>query len=145
QGGDLYNGFDDDRQNTIMFSPSYLNFVTDQFGVGGDFSFNRTSQGDFSFTTIGVGPKVAYFFDNGTNTIPFVGGGINYISIGDGDGTEGGFATKLGGGIFIRKGHLGISFEAGWLRESYKPDGATDNITGSTIFIGAGFAGFLYK
>ncbi len=145
QGGDLYNNFDDKPQNTIIFTPSYYNFVIDQLGVGGDFSLNRVSQGDFSFTTIGVGPKLAYFFDSGGNGIPFIGGGFNYISIGDGDNTEGGFSTKIGGGIMVRKGHLGVSLEVGWLRESYKPDGATDRINGSTIFFGAGLVGFLFN
>ena len=143
QGGDLYSNFNDDPVNTIMFVPSYYHLVADKLGVGGDLSFTRTSQGDFSFNTFGFGPKVAYFFDSGSNTIPFAGGGVNYISIGDGDESEGGFAVKLGGGVIVRKGHLGLSIEAGWLRESYSPDGG-DNISGNTIFIGASFLGFLY-
>ncbi|MEO1263787.1 MAG: hypothetical protein AAFZ15_33575 [Bacteroidota bacterium] len=144
QGGDLYNNFNDDPVNTFMIVPSYYHLVVDKFGVGGDLSFTRTSQGDFSFNTFGFGPKVAYFFDSGNNAIPFAGGGFNYISIGDGDNSEGGFAVKLGGGVIVRKGHLGLSIEAGWLRESYSPDGG-DNISGNTIFIGASFLGFLYS
>ena len=144
QGGDLYSDFNDDPANTFIFSPSYYHLIVDKLGVGGDLTFNRTSQGDFSFNTFGIGPKVAYFFDSGSNTIPFAGGGVNYISVGDGDDSDGGFAVKLGGGVIVRKGHLGLSIEAGWLRESYSPDGG-DNIAGSTIFVGASFLGFLYS
>ncbi len=143
QGGDLYES-GDDRANTIMVSPSYLYFVDDKLAVGGALSFNRVSQGDFDFTTFGIGPKAAYFFDSGAPAIPYIGAGFSYLSVGSDGENEGGFGYNIGGGAIIRKGQLGFSFEGGLMAESYKPDGADDRIKGNTIYVAVGIVGFLY-
>ena len=145
QGGDLYGGFDDDRLTTIAIIPNLFYFIAPGIGIGGDLSYNRTSQGDFSFTIWGAGPKIGYFIDSGGNTIPFVSGGVNYLSFGDDDDSEGGFRFKFGGGILIRKGHMAVSIEAGYILDRFKFEGASESTTGNTIIIAVGFAGFLYK
>lgn len=145
QGGDLYGGFDNDRLTTIAIVPSLFYFVAPGIGIGGDLSYNRVSRGDFSATIWGVGPKIGYFVDSGSNTIPFVAGGINYLSIGDDDDSEGGLRFKFGGGILIRKGHMAVSIEVSYVLDRFKFEGASESTTGNTIAIGVGFAGFLYK
>lgn len=58
KGGDLYEGFDDDRLTTIAIVPSLFYFISPGLGVGGDLSFNRLYQRDFSAHVLGIGPKV---------------------------------------------------------------------------------------
>ncbi|MFQ5708493.1 MAG: hypothetical protein ACE5HO_13630 [bacterium] len=144
QGGDLYDGFRDDRVTTIAIVPSLFYFIAPGLGIGGDLSLNRASQGDFSTTTFGIGPKAGYFFDSGTNMIPFVGAGVNYLSLDFGNDNQGGLRFKFAGGVFIRKGHLAVGIEVGYLYDRFKPEGFSESITGNTILIGAGFGGFLY-
>ncbi len=104
QGGDLYSSqtydpYDgsvvDDRITTIGIIPSLFYFISPGIGFGGDLSYNRMSQGDNSSTTWADGPKIGYFIDSGSNTIPYVGGGVNYLSIGDQDNSENGFRLNL--------------------------------------------------
>ncbi len=145
QGGDLYGGFANDRLTTLAIIPSLFYFFAPGIGIGGDLSYNRTSQGDNSLTIWGAGPKIGYFIDSGSNTIPFVSGGVNYLSVGDGDDSEGGFRFKFGGGILIRKGHMAVSMEAGYVLDRFKFEGASESTTGNTFAIAVGFAGFLYN
>lgn len=144
QGGDLYEGFDDERLTTISIVPSVFYFVSPGLGLGADLSYNRVSQGDFSATIWGVGPKVSFLFDSGTNAIPFIAGGVNYLSIGANDESEGGIRLKFGAGFLIRKGHMAVSIEADYVYDRFKPEGFSEFITGNTILIGVGFARFLY-
>ena len=145
QGGDLHEGFDGDRLTTIAVVPSVFYFIAPGIGLGGDLSYTRLSQGDNSFTTWGAGPKVGYFIDSGGNTIPFVAGGVNFLSTDLFGDSETGFGFKVGGGILIRKGHLAVAIEAAYLYERFKPEGFSESITGNTIAIGVGFAGFFFN
>ena len=144
QGGDLHENFGGDRQSNFLFTPSYLRFVMDKLAIGGSFSLNRISQGDASFTIWGIGPKASYFFDTDANSIPYLGIGLGYRSIGSDGDNEGGFGYNIGGGFMLRKDHLGVTIEAGYQGESFKPAGASDNITGNTLYISVGFAALLY-
>ncbi len=107
-------------------------------------SFSRRSQGDNSATTWGVGPKIGFFIDSGGNTIPFVAGGVNFLSIDFGE-SETGFGFKAGAGILICKDHLAVSIEAGFVHERFKPEGFSESITGNTIAVGVGFAGLFFN
>jgi len=109
QGGDLYaGGEDEDRLTTLAIIPSLFYFVAPGLGIGGDLSYNRQSQGNQSLTIWGAGPKLGYFMDSGSNTIPFLAGGINFLSIGDEDDSESGFRFKIGGGVLLRKDHMAL-------------------------------------
>jgi len=83
--------------------------------------------------------------DSGSNSIPFLGGGINFLSIGDEDDRESGFRFKFGGGVLFRKDHMALSLEVTYLSDRFKVEGADESISGNTITVGVGFAGFLYK
>lgn len=148
QGGDLYEGFEGDRLVTIDLVPSALYFAANGLGVGADFSFSRVSQGDNSVSVTGVGPRAGYFFESENNWIPFFAGAVNLLSIsgelgGESD-SETGLRLKLMAGVLLRKGHLGVSFEAHYYYDRFKPEGFEDAITGDTLLLGIGLAGFFY-
>lgn len=151
QGGDLYENFDGDGITTVSIVPSVFYFVTPSIGIGGDLSLTRQSQGDFSNTVWGAGPKAGYFFNSGSSTIPYVAVGWNYLSIGASNGdeseSEGGTRWKFAGGVLLRRDHLGIVMELGYSRDSFSVegfDGDNESFAGSIISLGIGFAGLLY-
>lgn len=144
QGGDLYGGFSNERLSNLVISPSALFFVADRFALGAALSLNTISQGGSSSTNLGIGPKIAYLFDSGSPTIPYLGGGVSYLSFGSDGDNEGGIGFDLGGGVIIRKGHLGFSFEGGYRLQSFKPEGFSENISGNIIYLAVGIIGFLH-
>jgi hypothetical protein len=146
QGGDLYAGGEDEaRLTTLAIIPSLFYFVAPGWGIGGDLSYTRQSQRDESLTIWGAGPKIGYFIDSGSNSIPFLSGGINFLSIGNEDDSESGVRFKFGGGVLLRKDHMAVAFEATYLNDRFKFEGADESTSGNTILVGIGFAGFLYK
>lgn len=146
QGGDLYAG-GDDRANIVTIVPSLIYFISPGIGIGGDLSYARQSQGDFSATEWGAGPKIGFFMDSGGSMIPFIAAGANYLSFSNSfdDDSENLLRFKVAGGILIRKDHLAVSIEAGYLLDRFKPEGADESVNGNTIVIGIGFAGFLFN
>jgi len=145
QGGDLYD-FGGDRLTRITVAPGFLKFVSDKIGVGGDMSLSFTAVGDANSTSLTIGPKAAYFFDNGSTTLPFVGLGVSFmtVDVGFGDNANG-FRIQPSGGIVIRKGHVGFVFEGGVQLDSLKPDGASDSTSGNIIFLAVGVNAFLFE
>ncbi len=97
-----------------------------------------------SSTIFGLGPRVGYFFDAGTNAIPFFGGGFGLRLFGDEDDIETGFGFQFGGGILLKYGHLGTFFEGGVQFERYNPDNS-DAITGNSIYLNVGLAVLLFS
>ncbi len=144
QGGDLYEQ-DDDRFTTLTITPGLLYFIAPGIGLGIDYSYTRISERGTTSSSWGAGPKMGIFFDSGASFIPFVSGGVNYLSIDPGDVSESGLRMKVSGGMLIRNGHLAVSVEAGFVYDRFKFEGASSATTGNTILIGVGFAGFLYQ
>jgi len=144
QGGDLHDYTGNTRQNNWMLTPTYLYFIIEKLGIGGNLSYDRESQGSNSFTTWGIGPKASYFFDSGQKTIPFAAFSANYASIGVDGETQGGMAFVLSGGETIRMGKLAIILEAGYRVERFKFDGAEEATSGNTFFLAVGFGAFLF-
>lgn len=82
QGGDLYETVGGDRGTTITINPTFGYFVTPGLALGGDVQFQKTSQGDFSTTTIGIGPSLAYYFGQPASKVyPFISGNVGYASL----------------------------------------------------------------
>ena len=127
----------DDRITTISLVPSMLAFVSPGFGLGGDLSLTYIGVGSSSQTTIGIGPKAAYFFDSGSSTIPFLGAGVSFLSYSNGSSSTG-YRVKIGGGILLRKDHLGVIIEADYVLDT------VEDISYNTIMLNLGFAGLLY-
>jgi hypothetical protein len=141
QGGDLFEDIEENRLTTIAIVPSVFYFVIPGLGIGADASYNRQSQGDNALYTLGIGPKVGYFLDSGSAAIPYVAGGGGFTTIGNGD-SESGYYFKVGGGVLLRKDHLAVAFEAGYMYTSFDIEG--ESFSGNAITVGVGFAGFLF-
>jgi hypothetical protein len=151
QGGNLYEAVDGSRVTTVLIVPSLITFLRPGLGIGGDFTYESLSQGDYSSSSMGVGPKIGYFIDSGGNVIPFAAGGVNLLftgyTYGNNSDSMTGFRFKYGGGVLIRKDHLAFTIEATYFSDSYSVEqgGASESISGNIFAISVGFAGFLYK
>ena len=145
QGGDLYGGYNNERLNVVSIMPSMFYFVSPGLGIGADLAYDLRYRGSSSYTTLGVGPKIGYFGESGSNLIPFVAGGVSFLTTGSDLGDANGYRIKFGGGIIIRKGRLGASFEVSYLLDSYNLEGSSGSTTGNTIIFGVGLAGFLFE
>lgn len=144
QGGELYE-FNAERFYRLSLSPSLLYFVMPGFGVGLDFNFSRLGRAGESLVSTGIGPQAGLFFEINGGVIPFIGGGVSHLSVGSDDERDWGVGFNLGVGAFIRKGHLAAGIEVNYVFERFKPEGFAGAITGNTILVGIGLAGFLYK
>lgn len=142
--GRLNTGFRNDPITTINFSPSYLYFISDRLGLGVTAGFTRISQRDASASSWGFGPQISYYFDSSHTAIPYLGGSLNYISINDSRRTATGIGTNVGGGILIRKGHLGFTIQGGYQYDSVKRENTIGQLTGGTVYFRFGFVGLLY-
>jgi len=144
QGGDLYGGYSNERLNVVSIMPSLFYFVSPGLAVGADLSYDLRYRGSSSYTTLGVGPKIGYFGETGSNLIPFVAGGVGFLTTGSDLGDTNGYRIKFGGGVIIHKGRLGASFEVSYLLDSYSYEGSSESITGNTIIFGVGLVGFIF-
>ena len=108
-------------------------------------NWTRSSQGDFSISSFGIGPRARYYFGSNENVIPFAGLGGDIMIIGTNDSdNQTGFGFNFGGGVIIRKGHVGFSFEGNYQWQSFNDDFFDERITGNNIFLSVGIVGFLY-
>ncbi len=142
-GGDLYE-VDGHHLEEFTVVPSVLYFVASGLGFGADISLHHQKQGDFSFTTVGVGPKAGYFFGSGGTAIPFLTTGAHLLSMRDDFGTETGFGFKFGGGLILRSGNLAFSLGVSIAHQSINFDDIDETITGEQLLIDIGIGGFLY-
>jgi len=133
-----------DRINSISFAPSYMHFVSDRIGFGAAVGLTRVSQGDENVSSWGFGPQVGYYFDNGHSVIPYLGGSVNYISVDDSRRKAAGFGINLGGGMLIRKAHLGVAIQGGYQYDNVKKERTAGRVSGGTIYFRFGFVGFIY-
>ena len=67
---------DDDKATTIALSPYVQYFFSTGLAIGGELQFSRTSQGDRTFTTYGIGPAISYYFVRPSDVQPFVRGSL---------------------------------------------------------------------
>lgn len=149
QSGDLYAG-DDESATTITIEPNVIYFIAPKVGLSADAFYSGRFRDDISLNSWGIGPGIGYFFDSGTSAIPYISGGVNYISLYEEH--DNGYRYKLGLGVLFRKDHLAISVEIGYMhdRNKFEYYNAWSNVknkktfTGDTVGISVGVAGFLY-
>lgn len=67
---------DEDNITTIALSPYVQYFLSTGLAIGGELDFSRTSQGDRTFTTYGIGPAISYYFVRPSDVQPFVRGSV---------------------------------------------------------------------
>lgn len=70
-----------DKNGGSSFSlfPFAMFYVAPGLALGGSAGFSTYGANHYSGTTIGIGPRVAYYFDIGNPTLyPFVAGGVSF-------------------------------------------------------------------
>lgn len=143
QPSNIYASFVGDRVKSINFRATYLHFLKDKLAFGPSFGLSRTGQNSNNTTgSWGVGPRLFYFADNGRPVFPYLGGGIDFVSIISDNTVPAGFGTQLAIGTMFRKDHLGVFFELGLQTQNVK--GRSDRVKGRVVYFSVGFAGFLF-
>jgi hypothetical protein len=147
QSGDLYENGAGDGITNIAILPNAGFFVMPGLLIGASVVFDKSSQGDDSQSLTGFGPMVSYYFDGGGSMIPYVGGRYEIGKLkseGNGFSSEqDGTRMVLGGGILLRRGHLGIAIELGYIMETVDVNGT--DVDGNTLAIGVGLVGLLHR
>jgi hypothetical protein len=147
--GDFYG---DDAISTFALAPSARYFIIDGLAVGVDLLLNTESEGNYTDTTIGIGPVVAYMFDVNSPTLyPYVGAGV---AIGSNkhsrsgaysyENTTSAFIFKFAGGVaFMVKPNLAVLAELGYSVESYKGEDWDKSEGGGTFSFSVGLSAFI--
>lgn len=162
-GGDAYENADGDGQTSIQFMPFLAYFVAPSIAVGGEVLYNSASWGDYSESTFGVGPTVAYFFNlDPTRTeikgtmYPFVQAFFKYGKNTVDSGVEGADEVKTtatyfgakGGVMYMATDHWALNANVFYQSETLKlddaPEGADDSISGNTLGLHVGLTAFLF-
>lgn len=147
-GGDL-NEVNDEGLTVISVNPVFLYFIMPNIGVGGDFEYLSTSQGDASSTFLGLGPTVAYFIGNENSTmLPFVSVALLYgsSSIEHSDKIE---STDMnfefsGGAVLMAAKNVGFRASVFYLMQSHKLKDADESTKGSVFGLRVGVNGFVF-
>ena len=154
-GGDLYENSDGDRLTTIELDPFISYFLTPGLALGGNFLLERMSQGDWSLTTWGIGPRLIYFIGGSQpistvkgKTYPFLDAAFLYIKntfkYDSDESSSLGTMIRFGGGILhMLSDSVGLFGEAVYSIDSIKPEDG-DSESGNQFNIAAGFTFFLY-
>lgn len=145
-GGELFENVDGDRANTVLLNPSVLYFVAPGLAIGGELYVENASQGDFSVTTIGVGPEVTYFFGGPESTVyPFIAAGVSYASLSsdfvDASGIGFGFGA---GAAFMLTSSVAITAGGSYEISNLSVDQTNETQSGNTIRLELGVAAFLF-
>jgi len=156
QSGDAYENADGDGVTTIALEPSVGYFVAPSIMVGGRILFESASQGDDKVTTFGIGPEVGYYFNlDAARTeakgaiYPYVKAFFVYAQY-KFEWTGGDATTDVtmfggeGGGVFMLSNAIGLNASVKFQSESFKPEGADESISGTTLQVGAGITAFLW-
>ncbi len=142
--GEFYG---DDAISSFSLMPAVRYFVIDGLAVGLDLLLQTNSAGEYTDTTFGIGPTVAYMFDvNSPTFYPYVGAGVVYGSnkqSWDRYSTTG-FIFKFAGGVaFMLNPNLAVLAELGYAIESYKY-GEWDAESGGTFSLSIGLSAFIH-
>ena len=153
-GGDLYEYGDEGRRTWIGLSPVVDYFVAPNLFIGPALSLSRSTQGDYSNTSFDIGAAVGYALGSGGGSmIPFLKGVFQFSSSTTKDtyndqeteSKSSGTSISVGGGLlFPVAKHAGITVEAKYYMDSWKPEGADKSTSGNIIAIEVGVLGMLY-
>jgi hypothetical protein len=151
--GDLYQG-GGKPFTAILVMPQTVHFLARNFGFGADLLLLVTNQGDNKSTTLGVGPKIMYFFGGKENkSYPYLTAGFYYlrndIQYEDIDiftkGVLYGTRWKLGfGSSWNVTPHLGVLMEASYNRDKLKHEDTKKSKTGNMVIVSIGLVGFSF-
>lgn len=136
---------------TIVIAPQVSYFIMPNLAVGGLVNFLGQSQSGSSFSQLGIGPTIAYYFgDQSTTLYPFVQGAVFYNSITSSYSGYYSSSTTIGGvGFEVDAGitpmlarNIGLTLAAFFRLSNY-----SQNITSSSINtfgLRVGITGFLF-
>jgi len=151
--GDLYTG-GGKSFTAILVMPHTAHFFLRNFAVGGDLLVLLTTQGDNKSTTLGVGPKIMYFFGGkDIKSYPYLTAAFYYIrndiQYEDIDfllqGILSGTRFKLGAGVsWMIAPQLGLVMEASYNRDKLKPEEDGKSKSGNMVIVSMGLAGFTF-
>jgi hypothetical protein len=152
--GDLYQGRGKPF-TAILVMPSASHFFVRNFAVGGDLLLFLTAQGDNKSTTLGVGPKISYFFGGKqSKSYPYLTSGFYYLRNDVqyenidflAQGVLSGTRFKIGAGAsWMIDQHLALLGEISYNRDTLKPqDGGIKSTSGNMVIVSMGLAGFTF-
>jgi outer membrane protein W len=150
-GGDL-NEVNGEKSTEIMVNPFIGYFIVPNLGVGLEGIFAKESQGDYSVSAFGVGPRVAYFLGNASSkTFPFLGAGVFLVKGKAETGDPGVTAEETQFNISVSAGitamvakNVGITGKVYYTLESNKPKDADEAIKGNIIGVALGISSFIF-
>jgi len=153
--GDLYENPDKKPFTALLLTHQVACFVMPRLGVGGDLLVFLTQQGANKSTTLGVGPKLMYFFgEKDKKANPFVTSGFYLIRNdveywGLMNDSYYGTRFKLGGGTNVMLSrHLGLLIEASYNMDNLTLEGKAEekdkSEAGVMVIITMGLVGFFF-
>ncbi len=150
--GDLYGG--GKSFTAILLMPHTVHFFVRNLGIGGDLLMLLTARGDNKSTTLGVGPKIMYFFGGkDSKSYPYLTSGFYYlmndIEYEDIDfllsGVYTGTRFKVGAGLsWLIYPHLSLVVEASYNRDKLKHEDGGKSKSGNMVIVSMGLAGFTF-
>ena len=143
-GGDLHE-VEGEKLTSFLFNPSVGYFFAPNLVIGLEALFDSEKQGDSKTTTLGIGPKMAFYFgDSGTDLFPFLGASAVVGKLSNhADHSLVDFTFAAGVTKMIAK-NVGLTVKAAYVIESSKPEKADDAIKGNKIGIGIGLSTFIF-
>ncbi len=164
QSGDLFEDMDGDGitsfgigsssvglTENFELSPTVGYFVSPGVFIGAQFGYLGYSRGDYDFHIVGMGPTIGYYFKvNQAETevkgsvYPYIRGFFNWANASNGASTRILQYGAKGGMLYMLSSAVAVDGSVMFRGDSWKPEGASESITGTTISIGAGFSAFIY-
>ncbi|MEE4311168.1 MAG: hypothetical protein V2J62_04810 [candidate division KSB1 bacterium] len=146
--GDLYENSDGDGVTSIEADPFFAYFIAPGLAVGANLLFESESQGDYSQSGWGIGPRVIYFIGSNGPTYPYVDVSFLYMSgswdTGENDYSWSGNMIRFGGGVMhMITSSVGLFGGVAYSIDSMKPEDG-DSESGSQFHIAGGLAVFLH-
>jgi len=145
-GGDLYEGGDGDRLNTLLLNPEIMYFIAPGLAIGGELYVQRASQGDADVTTIAVGPAISYYFGGPTSSVyPFLSAMVGYADMGAGGFDASGLAFgATGGAAFMLSNSVALTGGLTYQLQKLSVDEIDESVDGDTFALQFGIQAFLF-
>ena len=144
-GGERYG---DGRARSIRLAPDVMYFLVPHLAVGGSFSLSSSSRGEYSSTTLGVGPAVGVWFGKPDSRLfPFVLANI-FLRENQSDSysaTMTSYQASAGVDLMLAK-NIAFTTKLSYAFESHSSeyaDNVMDENTNQFVF-GVGFRAFAY-
>jgi hypothetical protein len=151
QGGEFYSGKGGKRLTTVVFTPSFNQFVVKNFFIGASVELAAQTQGSFDATTLAVGPHLGVAAGNINSTVfPYFSAGIRFYSTSADYGSFFGSQEYKGTDVVLAAGvtstmkaHIGLSIEGAFHLLSLSS--GSNSESGNSFSLGIGITGLFFK